>query len=72
MKVLLKIIDLIGGLFLIFAGIFFLYLYVCLKAKADNWFIMFAMFLFLLGLGIAATLFGVRRLYFAIKGNGPS
>lgn len=54
--------NLIAGLSLILFGLFLLVLYVVLRTKADNWFIAFAVFLFLFGLGVGAIALGVRRI----------
>lgn len=61
------LLDLIGGLFLILTGLFLLVLYICLRTKADNWFIAFTVFLFLFGLGIVAIAFGVRRIILLLR-----
>lgn len=67
MSILSKIIDFLGGLFLILTGLFLIYLYGCLHSKADNWFISFAILLFLLGLGIGAIILGSRRIFITFK-----
>jgi len=54
--------NLIVGLSFILLGLFLLVLYVVLRTKADNWFIAFAIFLFLFGLGVGAIALGVRRI----------
>jgi len=56
------LINLIGSLFLILLGIFLLILYVVFRTRADTWFIAFAVFLFLFGLGVGAIALGVRRI----------
>ncbi len=66
-KLLLKISDLLGGIFLIFTGLFLIFLYACLYSKTDNWFMSFAFILFLLGLGIGAFILGLRRLFLTLK-----
>ncbi len=66
-KFFLKLLDFLGGLFLVMTGLFLLFLYACLYTKADNWLISFAMLLFLLGLGIAAIIFGARRAFITLK-----
>jgi hypothetical protein len=66
-KFVLKITDYIGGIFLILAGLLFIFLYISLQSKTANWFTAFSALLFFLGLGISAVILGVRRIYIAFK-----
>jgi len=66
-RIAVKIVDIIGGLFLILTGLFLLYIYVCLYSKVDNLFISFTLILFLLGLGIVAIVLGFRRFFITIN-----
>ncbi len=68
MKNLLKrVVDILGGLFLLLTGIFLLFLYLVLRTKADNWFISFLLILFLIGLGFGGIILGVRRIFLAFR-----
>jgi hypothetical protein len=64
---LLKFTDFIGGIFLVLAGLFLIYLYACLHSKTNNWFTALSVLLFLLGLGIGAIIVGVRRLFLSSR-----
>lgn len=66
-RFLTKLIDFLGGLFLVITGSFLLYLYGCLYSKTDNWFMSFEMILFLLGVGIGAIILGFRSVLFTFK-----
>ncbi len=62
-----RIMDFIGSLFLVSTGLILVYLYMCLRSKADNWFASFMMIMFLLGLGIGATVLGCRRIHSSMR-----
>jgi hypothetical protein len=64
---ILRIMDIIGGAFLVIAGLFLVYLYFCLRSKANNWFIALSALLFFLGLGVGAIILGARRIFSAFK-----
>ncbi len=64
-----KILDVIGGLFLISTGLVLVFIYMCLRSKADNWFVSFMILVFLLGLGAGATVLGCLRIYRTVKEN---
>ncbi|MCL5879071.1 MAG: hypothetical protein M1428_04665 [Deltaproteobacteria bacterium] len=57
-----KIIDIIVGLFLVVTGLFLLFLYGILHAKAPNALIAFSMILFLVLLGVGAIGLGIWRI----------
>jgi len=67
MGIISKIGDIIGGLFLLCSGIVFILLYFAMRKMADNWFIAFLMLLFLVGLGLAGIIFGIRRIIFTAR-----
>ncbi|MCJ8503205.1 hypothetical protein [Desulfatitalea alkaliphila] len=64
-----RILDILGALFLLLTGMFLILLFFNFRAKTDNPMIAILLFVFLLGLGACAIIFGIRRFWITFKGN---
>lgn len=67
MGILGKIGDIIGGLFLVWAGSVIFLLYFCFNKKDEFAFIKLLIFLFMFCLGFIAMILGFRRIVLAIR-----
>lgn len=67
MNILRKIGDIIGGLFLIWAGSVIFLLYFCFNKTEEFAFIKLLLFLFMFCLGLGGIILGFRRIFIAIR-----
>jgi len=67
MSILGKIGDIIGGLFLVWAGSIIFLLYFCFNKTEEFAFIKLGIFLFMFCLGLGGIILGFRRIVLAIR-----
>jgi hypothetical protein len=67
MNILGKIGDIIGGLFLVWAGSVIFLLYFCFNKTEEFAFIKLLLFLFMFCLGLGGIILGFRRIFIAIR-----